>query len=253
MAKIPFATGFDTGLTSMGFTLIDLDGTVHAARSTVGVSEVGVGRYATTETAPDASLPLVVRWDDTAGGEAFARIDPSPVALTSLTSGVDAGTEILNPLLFRFTTEGALTNINLHPTSPSAVAVFGSVAAGIDPAIVTFTRLTGFLYQLEFSGPLVDTSGNPIVLEFGDTVEVGLSLESDENPLFDVQASVPVGLSASTIATALQAIAGDFKSDASAENQQALITELAKVKKVNEPITHTNASTGGVDVVTETR
>ena len=74
MTTIPFATGFDIGLTTMGFTLLSADGTVFAARSTTGVSEVGPGRYSTTETANDADLPLTVLWDDGVGNEALAPI-----------------------------------------------------------------------------------------------------------------------------------------------------------------------------------
>ena len=78
MATIPFATAFDVGLTTMGFTLLSPDGTVFAARSTIGVSEVGPGRYSTTEVVNDADLPLVVLWDDGAGNEALAPITLDP-------------------------------------------------------------------------------------------------------------------------------------------------------------------------------
>ena len=78
MAIIPFATAFDVGLTTMGFTLLSPDGTVFAARSTTGVSEVGPGRYSTTEMANDADLPLTVLWDDGVGNEALAPIIVDP-------------------------------------------------------------------------------------------------------------------------------------------------------------------------------
>ena len=82
MAAIPFVVGFESGLTNVGFTLLNVDGTQFAPRSTSGVSEIGAtGRYATSTSVADTDLPKIVVWDDGQGTEASGSIElPSATA-----------------------------------------------------------------------------------------------------------------------------------------------------------------------------
>ena len=82
MAGIPFVVGFNSGLNNVGFTLLNVDGTQFAPRTTNGVSEIGAtGRYATSAVVADTDLPKVVVWDDGQGTDATTSIElPSPTA-----------------------------------------------------------------------------------------------------------------------------------------------------------------------------
>ena len=96
MANIPYVIGFDAGLTSVGFTLLNTDGSVFAARSTTGVTEIGPSRYSTTETVADADLPKDVLWDDGSGVEAVTCIEaPLTFELDEFTDSInDVQTDI---------------------------------------------------------------------------------------------------------------------------------------------------------------
>ena len=62
--SLPIATGFGIGVTTMGYTLFNADGTIYAARTTAGVTEPSPGKYHAVDNVPEADKPVSIEWDD---------------------------------------------------------------------------------------------------------------------------------------------------------------------------------------------
>ena len=74
--SVAFGSG-KAGLSTVGYTLLNYDGTVNTARSTSGVVALGAGQYAARITFPDAFQGFV-KWDTGEGVPAYASEEVNP-------------------------------------------------------------------------------------------------------------------------------------------------------------------------------
>ena len=174
MTFIPLATGFDEGLVGLiGYTLLNTDGSLHTARTTTGVSEAN-GAYASSAEIDASDLPLVVRWDDGDGAEAFSAFDnvASAEDVAVLAAAVDAiDLDVANEVAAR------LAGIRLSTQKQNAISgeTYLTVRQGSD---YTRTPVRIDIDQSEMTNPTEDMSAYHLVVSYvdGSGTEKGLRM-----------------------------------------------------------------------------
>ena len=73
--------GSKTGLTEVGITLLNPDGSVHTARDTANIFEMGGGGYAKNITFPD-NWKGIIKWDSGEGSPLYAYEDYNYLEMT---------------------------------------------------------------------------------------------------------------------------------------------------------------------------